>query len=97
MNTTATSLPEPTKYEPLSLAQLQSLQRSVTPVQAMVLRVMDVDATRGTGVLDPKSKCVWTKDGHRITFGLISGGGFVASISNEPDPLAELVNRSVGS
>jgi hypothetical protein len=73
------------RYEPLTQANLDMLFRTLRPIEAMVIRLGDTDLSRGAGVLSGNRKCVWTKDAHRITFTMISGGGFLSSLSKEPD------------
>jgi hypothetical protein len=76
------------KREPLTQATLDMLFRTLRPIEAMVVRLGDTDLSKGAGVLADKRKCVWTKDGHRITFDMLGGHGIMASLSNEPDPEA---------
>lgn len=76
------------KREPLTQGTVDMIARSVTPIQRMVLRLHEVDLTKGTGILPEMRKCIWTTDNRRITFTMIPGGGLMGSISNEPDPEA---------
>ena len=72
-------------YETLTDDQLQMIQRAVGSIQTMFLRLNEVDLTKGTGIIDEKTKCLWTKDGKRITLSL-SYGAFCGSTSREADP-----------
>lgn len=83
----ADDLPVPLRYEPLTRATVDMLARHLGPIQAMVLGLADADLSRGTGVLSGDSKCIWTKDGRRITF-WAGSGAFGASCTREPDPRA---------
>lgn len=74
------------KREPLTQANLDMLARTLSPIQRTVVRLHDADLSKGAGVLSNTSKCIWTKDGHRITFTMISGGGLLSSLSKEIDP-----------
>lgn len=73
------------KTEPVTRDQVNSLIRALG-FGAMVCDFGNIDYTRGRGVLDGTDRCLWTKKGHRITVGLITGGGIVASQSKDPDP-----------
>ena len=75
------------KREPLTQANLDMLARTMRPLEQMIVRLHDADLSKGAGVLKNNSKCIWTNDGHRITFTLISGGGFISSLSKEVDPV----------
>ncbi|HTG95782.1 MAG TPA: hypothetical protein VL866_24490 [Pyrinomonadaceae bacterium] len=76
------------RREPLTQANLDMLARTLRPIEAIVVRLGDADLSKGAGVLSNNRKCIWTKDGHRITFTMISGGGFLSSLSKEVDPAA---------
>ena len=82
------------KREPLTQSNLAMLARTLRPIEAMVVRLGDADLSKGAGVLSDNRKCIWTKDGHRITFTMIAGGGFLSSLSKEVDPAAaEMVDQ----
>lgn len=76
------------KREPLTQANLDMLARTLRPIEQMVIQLGDADLSKGAGVLGNNRKCIWTKDGHRITFTMISGGGILSSLSKEIDPAA---------
>lgn len=84
-------LPTPKKYEPLTPQVAAMLQRSFTGPQAMVLGIGEIDPSRGTGVLDT-GKCVWTRDGRRITF-WAGHGSMGASVTKVVDPLSDPAAR----
>lgn len=73
------------RIEPISRDVLRTIARSMGPVVCAMLKLGDVDLKAGAGVIDGKSRCVWTGDGRRITF-ISEFGGFIGSISNTPDP-----------
>lgn len=75
------------KFEPVTQEIIQGLARTLGPIQSMVCNLGEVDVSRGAGVLDKTTKCLWTQNGRRIEIGLIPGG-YIASCSKEPDPLA---------
>jgi hypothetical protein len=72
----------PIRYEPLSLRALR-----------IIRRLRDIDPSRGCGVLGNDSRCVWTRDGHRITFWVDRVHGYGGSVSKVVDPLADTVER----
>jgi hypothetical protein len=77
------------KYEPVDRGTVEMLGRNLG-LAAMVVELGKVDLDKGAGVISDKSKCLWTTDGKRITFSLVTGGGFIATQSKEPDPLYEV-------
>lgn len=81
-------LDEIIKREPLTQANLDMLARVLRPIEQQVIRLHDADMSRGAGLLGNNRKCIWTKDGHRITFTMIGGGGILSSLSKEVDPAA---------
>jgi hypothetical protein len=62
------------KTESFTIAQLNALKRLLGGMQSLILRLDDVDITKGRGILAGYDRCVWTFDGCRITIGLIHGG-----------------------
>lgn len=86
------------KYEPLLPEHLAMLSRTLRPIERTVLRIGDVDLSKGAGVLSDNRKCIWTTDGHRITFVMLHGGGLMGSISNKPDAVlaARVTTRGEG-
>lgn len=82
------------KREPLTQATIDMIARHLSPVERMVIRLGEVDLSKGAGVLPEMRKCIWTKGGHRITFTMISGGGLMGSVSEEPDPAASSVHHA---
>ncbi len=74
------------KIEPVDQAQVDALIRAVGPTAAMVASLFDVDLSRGRGVLDGNSRCLWTAKGRRITVEVLTGGGFCVSCGKQPDP-----------
>lgn len=74
------------KYEPVDRGTVAMLGQQLG-LAAIVVELGKVDLSKGAGVLGDNSKCLWTTDGKRITFSLVTGGGFIASQSKEKDPL----------
>lgn len=74
------------KIEPVTRDQLKSLMRALEPLQSIILQLGAVDLAKGRGVLEGNSRCLWTKDGRRITLTPTSDGGFVGSCGRTPDP-----------
>lgn len=75
-------------FEPVTQAQIRMIGTHLGPIQSMVVRLGEVDISRGAGIVSKRAKCLWTKDGRRITFEILPGGGFMAGISEKPDPAA---------
>lgn len=71
---------------PMSAVTVSTLRRSLSPVRKAILRLEALD-TRWEASLEGGGKCVWTTDGHRVEFELISGGGYVGARSKVPDEL----------
>lgn len=84
------------KRELLTQATLDMLARTLRPIEAMIVRLGDADLSKGAGILSNNRKCIWTRDGHRITFTMITGGGFLSSLSKEVDPAATPATQAVG-
>jgi len=73
--------------EPVTEKQLQSLINAMGSVAAPIfLELCHVDLAAGRGILKGNDRCLWTKDGKRITICLTSDGGVIGSISREIDP-----------
>jgi len=92
-NPQALPFPDPpaTQFEPIKSTgpitddQLEMIARSLGPIQSMMLHIGDVDIQAGAGIINDHCKCLWTKDGRRITLG-VQYGGFVGSITDQSDP-----------
>jgi hypothetical protein len=83
----------PERYEPLGKPDVTMIIRSVGPSAAMILGLEKTDLKAGVGILGPSKKCIWLKDGRRVTLS-IGGGAMVASATKIADPLALPENRS---
>ncbi len=85
------------EHEELTQETIEAIRRAFPGIQGMVMRTSDIDISRGAGVMEGDTKCVWTHDGHRITmsidnrmahgFGMPSGTK-IGACSREPDPMA---------
>lgn len=75
-----------TNPEPMTRAELDMVRRSVG-MEAVILRLGDADLSRGKAKT-PKGRCFWLKDGRRVSFDAIAGGGHISSLSKQPDPNA---------
>ena len=71
-------------HDPMKPGTPSMLILMVGLMQASVLELGSMDR-RFEGKLDG-GKCVWLKDGRRVEFVLVPGGGYVASTSKETDP-----------
>jgi hypothetical protein len=85
-NTATPTLPFP--VHPTSKGHIDAIRRALGPTASAVVRLSEVDVERGEGLIGPASKCVWTKDGRRITFTISGDGSLVGTVTREPDPLA---------
>ena len=74
--------------KPLTAEEVDLVRRTLGPVQCMVLGLGHVDVSFGQARLGPSEKCIWLEDGRRVTISLVEGGGYIASVSTEPDPEA---------
>jgi hypothetical protein len=76
--------------ESVTQEQVDSLCRALTPAAVMVSGLMDVDVSRGRGVLPDEGgstrHCLWTTRGHRVTVSVQNAGGLIVSRSKSPDP-----------
>lgn len=78
-------LPKPTAIEPVTKAQMQALARALGgAIPAMIARLGDADLSVGRGVLPNGDRCLWTKDGRRITVSA-SHGTFIAAVTRDLD------------
>lgn len=55
-------------------------------ISAMIAGLGEVDISAGAGVINDNTKCLWTKEGHRIEVWLSSDGGYGAAKSRAIDP-----------
>jgi len=82
---------KPLRVEPVTQEQVEALARVVGGMSAMISGLMDVDISRGRGVMDESGHrhCLWTTEGHRVSVSVDRRCyGIVASKSAEPDPEA---------
>ena len=75
------------RYEDLEPEAVTAIQGAFSGMQSAIMRVMEIDPVRGAGVLGPDSKCVWTKDGHRITVWQSSDASVSESLSSSVSSL----------
>jgi len=74
------------KIEPITRSQVKMIAGIIGNIGAMICNLGDVDVSKGAGVLGPQEKCLWTKDGRRITITMTNDGGLIASCAKKPDP-----------
>ena len=77
-------MPDYTSIEQFTETQLGYLQNAVG-LGAMIIDWSDIDFDAGRGVLKGHDRCIWNKDGRRITVA-IGSGTLVASQTKESDP-----------
>ena len=80
-------------YEELEQDTIDGLLQQFPGAKGMILRIGDIDISRGAGIVGKHTKCIWTHDGHRITVSGDRSGTMIGSYSPETDPLAEKENR----
>ena len=73
-------------FEPVTTKTVDLIAKAIGNVGSMIAGLNDVDIAAGAGILGEQTKCLWTKDGHRIEVWLSSDGGYGASKSKEIDP-----------
>jgi hypothetical protein len=91
---TIEALPTPLRYEALSPLALIGIRAAFSGIQSAVLRISDVDPSKGCVVLSATERCVWTHDSCRITFWADSVDGYGGGISKAVDPLSDPANRA---
>jgi hypothetical protein len=72
--------------EPITQNTVSMIVRTLGPLTAIICGLNEVDLTKGAGVINKQSKCLWTKSRHRITIVISSDGGIIAHKSRDPDP-----------
>ena len=72
------------QIEPVTQEQVDKLARALGRLQAGILELHNVDIAKGRGVLTGNDRCLWTKDGRRIT--VCIDHGVICTIGKEPDP-----------
>lgn len=82
------------EIEKVTQEQINAIQRAAG-MGAMIVDFHNVDLDAGRGVLDGNNRCVWTKDGKRITVAIPQTGGFIVSQGKNPDP--EYPNKKEGN
>lgn len=75
--------------EPVSEEQFAYLCNAVARAHGgagmIVCGLLEADLTKGRGILEGNTRCLWTRDGRRITIGF-SNGSLTVSASKTPDP-----------
>ncbi len=72
--------------EPVTQKQVDDLMRDIGRVGSMICDLDQVDLTKGRGVLEGFNRCLWTKDGRRISISLGPDGTCIASCGKDVDP-----------
>jgi hypothetical protein len=80
------------KYELLTEDHIKMITRALHPIALSVIDIRSIDISKGAGVVNAKTKCVWTKKGNRITL-VYDMGSFMASQSRGVDPLHDPLKR----
>jgi len=79
--------------EPLSKQQVLMI-RQAAGLGGIVIN-WDIDYQVGAGTVGPREKCLWSKDGRRISCSLIPGGGYIISQARDVDPLYAELERKI--
>lgn len=79
-------------FEQITPDIVAEFRKGLTRLQALVLRVDDIDIAKGAGRIDARTKCLWTYDGFRLTI-TVSDGALCCSLSSEYDPLSDPMAR----
>lgn len=73
-------------FEAVTQLDVISIAGALGPIGAMIAGLNEVDIGAGAGVIDINTKCLWTKNGHRIEIWLGQDGSYGAAKSKELDP-----------
>lgn len=94
MSTLQPQFAEVISYSPLTEAEVELLRRNFSRLHWLILNLDQIDLSKGAGVINHRTKCVWTKDGKRITItASVVDQTVIASCSKETDLLAFPDNR----
>ena len=85
------------EYDGLTQKTIRVIREAFPGMQSVILRLGDIDPARGSGRIDDHTRCVWTKDGYRITMVQTRDGGRIGTCSKEKDPLANPEARNVSA
>lgn len=79
------------QQEHLTTQQVQMI-RQAAGLGGIIMN-WDIDYSVGAGIISASDKCLWSKDGRRITCSLIPHGGYIISQEKESDPLYPNLER----
>jgi hypothetical protein len=74
------------RFEPVDADIVRLIGDALGTIGVMTVSLNEVDISTGCGIIDGNTRCLWTKDGHRIEVWQSNDGGFGASKSKEIDP-----------
>lgn len=80
--------------ERVTADQVKHLILALGPMAAQILDLGFVDLEFGRGHLGANDRCLWTKEGRRITISVSSDGGVVGSLSKEIDPFYRGIEKN---
>lgn len=75
-----------TNVEPLSRDIIATLEKTLTPMERLIIGLDRLDPFAGIAWTGIQSRCVWRDDGRRITISLHTPRGYAVSVSIAPDP-----------
>ncbi len=73
-------------FEPVDRQIVYMIGTALGQMACMVVGLNEVDVSLGCGVINDHTRCLWTKDGHRIEVWCSNDGGYGAARSKEIDP-----------
>ena len=79
---------EPDARAPLDQATVDMVRSTLGFLNCTILGLSRIDLSYGQATTGPSEKCIWLDNGHRVTIAIAEGGGYIASVSKEPDPEA---------
>ena len=74
------------KTERVLKVQVEALKLLIG-IGAAIIDWDNIDYDIGRGILEGDDRCLWTKDGDRITIEITRDGGLLVSRANGPDPV----------
>jgi hypothetical protein len=75
------------RFEPVDEEIVRMIINALGTIGSMIVGLGDIDIPAGCGIIDDRTRCLWTKDGHRIEVWVSLDGSYGASQSKEIDPL----------
>ena len=87
------ALPRVVLFETLVGDFVERLRNEIGRFTPAGLLLLEIDISKGVGLLTPHSKCAWTYGGHRVTFTSSSQSAIRIELSKEYDPQSDPMAR----